>query len=691
MVRGFAGELWIAAAARPRPPRWRGARSAGPPSPPPASPTSCSRCRATTANCSPPPSTRGRAPRSRSASPAAAIERVFESTKALRAWRGPHGSVWVLEGTRAWRLSGGQRGSGRAPRPAVGNRLRRRHRARRRLLDRLDDRRRPLRAAAVADAGARSRRSISRSTPPSRTRRGRIWFAATESLLELDGATWRVHPLPPDTQTVPNQTSSLAVLARRPAGDDRRHAPGAHVAARRSIHATGAVRAARRIPTARGSLQIVARARRPRLVRTDGAVRASRSGTRRRAGVVPALSAAGLCEKLRELHEAPDGSVWFGTTALRRRRAAPGRVDAGALRARRPAIRSWPSTACSRRRRTACSPAAATSSPNGEHGRWTVRQRALDAVRSVMQARDGTHLDRLGIGRPPAARRRLADQRRSRRPARRRRLHGLRGSRAGACGPAPAAASASTIRPPIATRRAPSWPGRTPPRRRPTATSTSPSPASIAGSTRWRTGCCSRIASTAAPWSEFRTGTSAPLRQLARGRHRFEVRAMDRNGNVGRTEAFAFGVPFAWYQHPGFLMSAAASLIVIGVLLGFARVQYRQLARAKLAAETANRCKSEFLAHMSHEIRTPMNAIMGMTALAKDAADAGRAARLSRDGGDGLVVAAGAAQRHPRPVEGRGRQAAARRGQLRRAPVRPRGGRHAAAAGRREGPRHPRR
>jgi signal transduction histidine kinase/ActR/RegA family two-component response regulator len=94
---------------------------------------------------------------------------------------------------------------------------------------------------------------------------------------------------------------------------------------------------------------------------------------------------------------------------------------------------------------------------------------------------------------------------------------------------------------------------------------------------------------------------------------------MDRDGNVSRAEAFTFGVPFAWYQHPGFLISAATSLLVIGSLLGFARLQYRLLARAKLAAETANRCKSEFLAHMSHEIRTPMNAIMGMTALAKDA------------------------------------------------------------------------
>jgi signal transduction histidine kinase/ActR/RegA family two-component response regulator len=69
-----------------------------------------------------------------------------------------------------------------------------------------------------------------------------------------------------------------------------------------------------------------------------------------------------------------------------------------------------------------------------------------------------------------------------------------------------------------------------------------------------------------------------------------------------------------WIWAIGSLFAITLGLLAASWLDGQARSR-QQLEQAKLAAESANRAKSDFLATMSHEIRTPMNAIIGISDL----------------------------------------------------------------------------
>ncbi len=121
----------------------------------------------------------------------------------------------------------------------------------------------------------------------------------------------------------------------------------------------------------------------------------------------------------------------------------------------------------------------------------------------------------------------------------------------------------------------------------------------------------------------------------------------------------------------------------LGVLIdGFnemlVQIQERdaELTVAKEAAEQANRTKSAFLANMSHELRTPLNAIIGYSEMlqeeAEDAGQRGLRPRPQEDPRRGQAPAR-PHQRHPRPLEDRGRQDGALPRDLRHQD--PRGGR----------------
>jgi diguanylate cyclase (GGDEF)-like protein len=80
-------------------------------------------------------------------------------------------------------------------------------------------------------------------------------------------------------------------------------------------------------------------------------------------------------------------------------------------------------------------------------------------------------------------------------------------------------------------------------------------------------------------WSEFTGAEFASFEDLKGGGHRFEVRAMDRNGNIDPSPAaYEFSVLFPWYRQTYFILLSMFAAFIIAAL---ARLLWRHHARLK--------------------------------------------------------------------------------------------------------------
>jgi signal transduction histidine kinase/CheY-like chemotaxis protein/ligand-binding sensor domain-containing protein len=446
-------------------------------------------------------------------------------------------------------------------------------------------------------------------------RRGHLWFGASEDILEFDGATWHRYALPAGLRSHTGHTDFLTALpdgrlALKMLSKDDRQNLWVFDPARRAFspvsHPSGlpVVGAWRR---ADGLLRVQVGARRIEVF--DGA---------RFRPEVELPSSADI--DLRAVSDGPNGSLWLGTNARGGLRyqgghwttfgAAQGYPEPGIF----TIAESRPGVLWAGGRQT-------LSEFDGQ--RWRLLLGGLDRVRSILRTRSGA----LWVATAGGILRRVGDSWLTNDEA-----DGLtsdicfklfedsRGRLWAATG------RGISLYHPEADREAPrAWidSGRNPREAPPGGRAT----LRFAGIDKWNFTTPERLLYSfrldGGSWSPFVPHSTGELANLAPGAHLLDVRAMDRNGNVGAPSApFELAVLRAWYRQPGFLLLAAVALLAIALLLRLARRQYRQLVAAKQAAEAASQSKSDFLARASHEIRNPLNAILGMSRMALDASSA---------------------------------------------------------------------
>jgi signal transduction histidine kinase/CheY-like chemotaxis protein len=552
------------------------------------------------------------------------LEQVYSSPgTAPRGWRGPDGSLWILEGSSLSRIVGGKKSPVERDGVLTGN-----------VFDVYsEDGRTFLMATSEGVARYTALLWQSPSGLPAfdhpvhavlEDRSGRLWFAATDYLLELEGSTWRQYRIPPGLRTHTTQTHSVieapdggiivnclaqdqSDLMMRLDSKSGRFEQIRHPEGRQIVYMA---------PRREGGLwtaTVPENSHGFRLEIYDG------TSFRPVLDTTPVWAGADV----RTILEQPDGGLWFGGTGGGCKYSGgkftlpfvkgQGYTDTGVFMAQQLSDGTILAGGRDRVFRE-------------EKGRWKELRSGLDRVRDFLETSDHHLWVATSSG-----------------------IYRVLGSDWIHYGVAEGLPSAITYVV-YQDRSGRIWAGTTrglavyhpeadadPPR---TVLDPSLNPKEtpagaearfvFSGFDKWKQTRPERMLYSYrlddAAWSAFQSASSVSLRDLTAGSHRFQVRSMDRNANIDpHPPSLNFTVSKRWYLSSTFLLLAGFSLALMLVLGCVAVLQYYrrgelivELHRAKLQAESVSRHKTEFLANMSHEIRTPMNGIIGMTELTLD-------------------------------------------------------------------------